>query len=131
MVQGASPCMNSGLLHTMQAFAGSLPLRVLTPGELLFEKGEPGGSIFCVISGAVELRWGAADAVERFGPGEVVGVGALVNDNHRRHGTARALEPTELIEMGREQFLFAVQETPLFAIELMASLERRLRGLED
>jgi hypothetical protein len=24
-----------------------------------------------------------------------------------------------------------VQETPLFAIELMASLERRLRGLED
>jgi CRP-like cAMP-binding protein len=41
------------------------------------------------------------------------------------------LEATELIEMGREQFLFAVQETPLFAIELMASLERRLRGLED
>jgi hypothetical protein len=41
------------------------------------------------------------------------------------------VEATELIELGREQFLFAVQETPLFAIELMASLERRLRGLED
>ena len=33
--------------------------------------------------------------------------------------------------MGREQFLFAVQETPMFAIELMASLERRLHRLED
>jgi len=122
--------MNSGLLHTMQALATSLPLRVLAPGELLFEAGEPGDSIFCVISGSVELRWGA-DGMEQFGPGEVVGVGALVSDNHRRHGTARALEASELIEMGREQFLFAVQETPMFAIELMASLERRLRRFED
>ena len=122
--------MNSGLLHTMQAFASSLPLRVLTPGDVLFEEGEPGNTLFCVLHGAVELRWGA-DASESFGPGDVLGVGALVSDNHRRHGTARALEATELIEMGREQFLFAVQETPLFAIELMASLERRLRGLDD
>jgi CRP-like cAMP-binding protein len=122
--------MNSGLLHTMQALAGSLPLRVLLPEEVLFEAGDPGSTLFCVITGAVELSW-AEDASERFGPGEVVGVGALVSDNHRRHGTARALEATELIEMSREQFLFAVQETPLFAIELMASLEQRLRGLEN
>ena len=122
--------MNSGLLHTMQAFASSLPLRVLTPGEVLFEEGEPGNTLFCVLHGVVELSWGA-DVSELFGPGEVLGVGALVSDNHRRHGTARALEATELLEMSREQFLFAVQETPLFAIELMASLERRLRGLED
>ena len=122
--------MNSGLLHSMQAFASSLPLRVLTPGDLLFAAGDPGNTLFCVITGAVELSW-ADDASERFGPGEVVGVGALVSNNHRRHGTARALEVTELIEMGREQFLFAVQETPLFAIELMASLEQRLRGLEN
>jgi CRP/FNR family cyclic AMP-dependent transcriptional regulator len=122
--------MNSGLLHTMQAFASSLPLRMLTPGEVLFEEGEAGNTLFCVLHGAVELSWGA-DVSERFGPGEVLGVGALVSENHRRHGTARALEATELLEMSREQFLFAVQETPLFAIELMASLERRLRGLDD
>ena len=42
----------------------------------------------------------------------------------------RAVVSSELIEMGREQFLFAVQETPMFALELMASLEARLRGLE-
>ena len=122
--------MNSGLLHTMQAFASSLPLRVLTPGEVLFEAGEPGDTIFCVLSGAIELGWGG-DVPEMFGLGDVLGVGALVSDHHRRHGTARALEATELIEMSREQFLFAVQETPLFAIELMASLEQRLRGLEN
>lgn len=121
--------MNSGVLHTMQALAASLPIRVLQPGQVLFEAGEPGSSIFCVLSGALELHWGEA-GVETFGPGDVIGVGALVSDNHLRHGTARAVVASELIEMGREQFLFAVQETPMFALELMASLEARLRGLE-
>ena len=122
--------MNSGVLHTMQALASSLPTRVLEPDQVLFAAGEPGDSIFCVLSGELELRWSAAEG-ERFGPGEVLGVGALVSDNHRRHGTARALLASELIEMSREQFLFAVQETPMFALELMAGLERRLRRLED
>ena len=103
--------MNSGLLHTMQALASSLPLRVLAPGELLFEAGEPGDSVLCVISGSVELRWGA-DGMEQFGPGEVVGVGALVSDNHRRHGTARALEASELIEWAVSSFCLRCRKRP-------------------
>ena len=122
--------MNFGVLHTMQALAASLPIRVLQPEQVLFETDEPGSSILCVLSGAIELRWGDAGS-ETFGPGEVLGVAALVSEHHLRHGTARAVVATELLEMGREQFLFAVQETPMFALELMASLERRLRRLED
>jgi len=122
--------MNFGVLHTMQALAASLPIRVLQPEQVLFETDEPGSSILCVLSGAIELRWGDVGS-ETFGPGEVLGVGALVSEHHLRHGTARAVVATELLEMGREQFLFAVQETPMFALELMASLERRLRRLED
>lgn len=124
--------MNSGVLHTMQALATSLPTRTLEAQQVLFAAGESGNSIFCVIAGELELRWGDGDgAGERFGPGEVLGVGALVSDNHRRHGTARAVVASELLEMSREQFLFAVQETPMFALELMAGLERRLRRLEE
>ena len=47
--------------------------------------------------------------------------------DHRRHATARALEVSEVLEMNREEFLFAVQESPMFAVELLASLEQRLR----
>lgn len=129
MTLGASPCMNFSVFHTMQALPASLPIRVLQPEEVLFEAGEPGTSIICVLGGAMELRWGDAGH-ETFGPGDVLGVEALVSENHGRQGTARALVATELIELGREQFLAAVQETPMFAIELMASLERRLRRLE-
>lgn len=121
--------MNSGVLHTMQALASSLPIRVLVPQQVLFEAGERGDTIFCVLSGEMELRWGEG-AGEVFAAGEVFGVGALVDANHRRHGTAFARSDVQLIEMNREHFLFAVQEMPMFAIELMASLERRLRQLE-
>jgi CRP-like cAMP-binding protein len=57
----------------------------------------------------------------------VFGVGALVTTDHRRHATAQALTACEVLEMNREEFLFAVQETPMFAVELLASLEQRLR----
>ncbi len=32
--------------------------------------------------------------------------------------------------MNREKFLFAVQEAPMFAIELLASVDERLRDLK-
>lgn len=130
MRRDTSCCVNLGALHTIQALASSLPIRCLEPHQLLFAEGEPGRCIFGVVSGSLELRWGA-EGCERFGPGDVIGLGALLSDAHLRHGTARALEPCELLEMNREQFLFAVQETPMFAIELMAGLERRLRRLEE
>lgn len=57
------------------------------------------------------------------------GVGALVSWDHCRHSTARVLVDSEILEMSREEFLFAVQDTPMFAVEVMASLEQRLRNL--
>ena len=36
-----------------------------------------------------------------------------------------------LLVMNREKFLFAVQESPMFAIELLGSIDQRLRQLKD
>jgi CRP-like cAMP-binding protein len=33
--------------------------------------------------------------------------------------------------MNRDKFLFAVQESPMFAIELLGSIDQRLRQLKD
>jgi len=33
--------------------------------------------------------------------------------------------------MNREEFLFALQETPMFAVQLLSSLEERLRRSHD
>ena len=37
---------------------------------------------------------------------------------------------SDLIEMNREKFLFAVQEAPMFAVELLASIDERLRDIK-
>lgn len=76
------------------------------------------------------LDWGA-QTQETIGAGHSFGVGALVDPNHRRFGTATAKTDCELLEMNREQFLFAVQELPLFGLEMLNSIELRLRGLKQ
>ena len=55
--------MNSGVLHTMQALASSLPIRVLEPDQVLFEAGEPGSSIFAC--SAVRLSFIGAKPVAK------------------------------------------------------------------
>ncbi|WP_232756399.1 hypothetical protein [Vulcanococcus limneticus] len=41
------------------------------------------------------------------------------------------MEPTKLIVINQELFLFAEEALPMFAVELLASLESRLRDLRD
>ena len=118
--------MEISALHTIQALAGSLAVRLLHDDELLYRAGDSGDSIYCVLAGAIQLDW-PDGGHECFLPGQVFGMGALVEPDHRRHGTARAIRESEVIEMNREEFLFALQETPMFALQLLASLEERLR----
>ena len=122
--------MDISALHTIKALAGSIAVRRLQPLQLLYEARTPGDSIFGILSGSIELSWEGGGR-ETFLPGQVFGVGALVTPDHRRHATARALEVSEVLEMNREEFLFAVQESPMFAVELLASLEQRLRSSEQ
>ena len=122
--------MDISALHTIQALAGSIAVRRLQPQQLLYGAGTPGDSIFCILSGSIELSWEGGGR-ETFQPGQVFGVGALVTPDHRRHASARALEVSEVLEMNREEFLFAVQESPMFAVELLASLEQRLRSSQQ
>lgn len=80
-------------------------------------------------SGTIELSWGS-ELTETVGPGGCFGVGALVDPDHRRFGTATALTDAELLEMGRPEFLFAVQELPMFSLEMLHDLEARLQQLK-
>jgi CRP-like cAMP-binding protein len=113
-------------LHTIQALAGRIAVRAVDPGALLFSDGDPGDSIFAVLSGELRLDWpdGSTECLE---PGQLFGIGALVEPDHCRHTTASATMPSEVMEMNREEFLFAIQESPVFAVQVMAALEDRLR----
>lgn len=116
-------------LATIAALSGSRPTRRVQAGEIIFQPGDPGEVLYGVVAGTIELTWGS-DLSETVGAGGCFGVGALVDPEHRRFGTARALTDAELLEMDRPEFLFAVQELPMFGLEMLHDLETRLQQLK-
>ena len=118
-------------LDTMRGLASTGEVIDVEPGALIFRSGESGDCMFGVLQGTVELSWNGDSGHEQIQAGDVFGAGALVTQDHRRFGNARALSPCKLLVMNREKFLFAVQESPMFAIELLGSIDQRLRDLKD
>ena len=117
-------------LNTIAALAGKRDHLCVNQGDVIFQHGELGDKLYAVVSGEVQLNWGD-HGVEIIGPGSSFGVGALVDPEHRRFGTAVALCNSEFLEMNREEFLFAMQELPMFSLEMMYDLEQRLQRLKE
>jgi len=118
-------------LDTMRGLASTGEVIQVASGDLIFRSGEAGDCMFGLLEGTVELSWNGDRGHETIQAGDVFGAGALVTPDHRRFGNARAVTPCRLLVMNREKFLFAVQESPMFAIELLGSIDQRLRDLKD
>ncbi|MEB3306042.1 MAG: Crp/Fnr family transcriptional regulator [Cyanobacteriota bacterium] len=117
-------------LDTMRALASSGEVIHVPAGSLVFKAGESGDCMFGVLEGTVDLSWNGESGHESIEAGDVFGAGALVTAEHRRFGNATARTDCKLLVMNKEKFLFAVQESPMFAIELLGSIDQRLRDLK-
>jgi len=94
-------------------------------GTVIFEAGASGEEMFGVVEGEVEVRL-PNGAVRKLGPEDTFGEMAIV-DFSPRSGTAVAVTDTKLAVIDRRMFLFLVQETPMFALQVMSSIAGRLR----
>ena len=76
----------------------------MAPGEVLFEEGKKGDSFYIVLRGRVELvkraRDGSEEKLAVAREGETFGEMALLNQSPRS-ATARAIEPSSLLELSR------------------------------
>jgi len=98
-------------------------------GDTVFRAGDAGRRMYVVRSGEVVLL--VQDRpVETVGRGGVVGEMALVDDAPRS-ATAIARSDCELVPIDDRQFLFLVQQTPMFALGLMRVLASRLRSMNE
>jgi CRP-like cAMP-binding protein len=117
-------------LDTMRALASSGEVIQVPAGSIVFKAGESGDCMFGLLEGTVDLTWNGESGHETIEAGDVFGAGALVTPEHRRFGNAVASTDCKLLVMNKEKFLFAVQESPMFAIELLGSIDQRLRDLK-
>ena len=107
-------------------FLNAKSFKDVPAGSVIFEEGTSGAEMFGILEGEVELRL-PNGMVRRLGPDDSFGEMAIV-DGSPRSATAVAVTDTRLAVLDRHRFLFLVQETPMFALQVMSSIAERLRA---
>ena len=113
--------------HAISLFAKSPDVKTFKAGEVIFEVGAIGQVMYGVIEGEVDMVVNGK-VFETIQAGDVFGEGALVQDPPLRASTAVAKTDCKLAAVDQTHFKFLVQETPLFALEVIRSMSTRLRA---
>jgi CRP-like cAMP-binding protein len=103
--------------------------RLCDPGEVIFREYDMGAEMYVILEGEVELRIGQS-VVETLGSGEPFGEMALI-DQAPRTATAIAKTACKLAVIPEKRFLFMVQTTPHFALQIMKVMADRLRRMNE
>lgn len=112
---------------TLSIFQRQSEAKAFPAGTTIFEAGQPGDFMYGILEGEVDLLVNGR-VVESIAKGEVFGAGALIGVGARTY-TAVARTECKLAYLDEKRFLFAVQETPVFAIKVMKSYSERLNRL--
>jgi CRP/FNR family cyclic AMP-dependent transcriptional regulator len=113
----------------IRLFENSSDFVVFPPGHVVFNEGDPGDRMYAVIGGAVDIVV-RGQVIETVEAGGIFGEMALVEDLPR---SASAIVKTEakLVSVDRNRFLFMVQQTPYFSLQLLGIVTARLRRLVE
>ena len=109
----------------MNIFRNVPDARVFAPGAEICRKDESGDTMFAIVEGEVEIIRGEK-VLGTVGPGEFFGEMSLL-DKTPRAATARAKTECRIVSIDERRFIFLVQETPYFALEMMRTISSRLR----
>jgi CRP-like cAMP-binding protein len=98
-------------------------------GQAIFHEGDAGDAMYVILEGEVEISIGG-ELVETLSAGEPFGEMALI-DQTPRLVTAIAKMPTVLASIPLKRFLYMVEETPYFSVQIMKVMAERLRTLSN
>jgi len=113
---------------TLDLFRNETDFRTFPAGATVFAKGAAGDAMYVILEGEVELEIDGKK-VATLGPGEVFGEMALI-DNAPRIATAVAKSACKAVPVSQKRFLFMVQQTPHFSLQIMRVMAERLRKMD-
>ncbi|MEH2434065.1 MAG: Crp/Fnr family transcriptional regulator [Nostoc sp.] len=113
---------------TVSIFQKQPDPQTFSAGQVILEEGQSGDNMYGILEGKVDILVNGK-VVETIETGEVFGVGVLVGVKNRTY-TAIAKVDSKLASVDEKRFLFAVQETPMFALQVMKSYSERLSRLQ-
>jgi CRP-like cAMP-binding protein len=103
--------------------------RHFAAGERIFSEHEMGFEMYVVITGEVELSING-EVIETLGEMEPFGEMALI-DQAPRTATATAKTDCDILPIPEKRFLFMVQQTPYFSLQIMKVITDRLRKANE
>jgi CRP/FNR family transcriptional regulator, cyclic AMP receptor protein len=116
------------------ALADVIDYEKLDEGQLLFQTGEPGESLYIVRSGEIELfikdTAGQKIVLNVVRSGEMFGELSLL-DSGPRSATATALTETELLVLDRDDLLLLFQKKPDAALHMLAAMSGMTRKADQ
>ncbi|HLS46491.1 MAG TPA: Crp/Fnr family transcriptional regulator, partial [Ornithinicoccus sp.] len=120
--------------ETAMRLADSMtPIR-LSRGESVFEEGDPGDSLYVIVTGKMKLARTSGDGRESLlsvlGPGEMFGELSLF-DPGPRLTSGRAVGEAELLALGNADLRAFLADHPQVAMMMLAGLARRLRRTNE
>lgn len=102
-------------------------------GDIICREGELGDCMYVVQEGQVELmrRNGSREyCLALLAAGEFWGEGALIEREHRRTATGRAVGSVCILSVEKRMFLARMHEDPSFVLKVMRKMSNRIRDLE-
>jgi CRP-like cAMP-binding protein len=103
-----------------------------SPGEVIFEEGQPAQHLYLLARGKVEVfhRDDSGDyPIATLGEEECFGEMAIL-DEEPRSASIKALEPTQVLKIDRESFRELITERPQISFAIFKILTKRLRHID-
>lgn len=121
----------SSLTPEQLARIGSIAQEVrVPPGNTILEAGKPLDALYVIVEGTVELsRSGQPLTTAR--ENEVLGAWALFEEEDPLPVTARTLEDTRLLRIGREDFYDLLADNSEITSAIFSTLVKRFRKLVE
>jgi CRP-like cAMP-binding protein len=117
-------------ISELEALARLMEQQSYPAGAVLFEKDQPGDAMYLIRAGRVRIflrdSQGNEITFRHYGPGQIVGEFALIDDKPRS-ASAEAAEPLEAMILSRDNFIQLLRERPILGVEMMRSLAERVR----
>jgi len=112
-------------MTTIDLFRNAKDAKVFKAGETIFREGESGHEMYVIQTGEVDvLVNGKMIFTEK--EGGIIGEMSLV-DARPRSASAVARTDCAVVAVEEQRFLFMVQQTPFFALQVMRIMVERLR----
>jgi signal transduction histidine kinase len=117
-------------LDELQALRRITQERRFAAGGEIFREGDPGGGVFFVKAGLVEISGlvgsDARRVFSQLGEGEIFGEMAVIEERPRS-ATATAVKDTDVYFIPREAMLVLLERSPVLAFNMLQEISHRLR----